>query len=269
MKKSVVIALILVSLMTSGVVCVQPIKAEYQGSITINADGTISPSTAPIEKTGNIYTLTSDLIGSITVNSNNIVLDGKGSTLVSDEYDEYGIVALSKVSNVTVKNFIILYSGYKKNIGISLAYASNIIVANNTITGFDSIQAWNGGTYTGIYVVGGNSNTITQNNLMYNLHGMEFLSSSYNLIVENNIMSNKTNFHGGLYTTGIYFAGRASNNTIYHNNFVNSTYLVKVSDSINAWDNGYLGNYETPQRHPNRRFRRIQHTIRNRRAKYR
>ena len=228
--------------MASGTVCVQPIKAQYQGSITINADGSISPSTAPIEKTGNIYTLTSDMTGSITINCNNTVLDGKGYTLVSNEYDnESGIVALSKVSNVTVKKFIILFSEYKKTIGISLAYASNVVVANNTITGFDSIQAWNGGTYTGIYVVGGNSNTITQNNLMYNLNGIEFLSSSYNLIVQNNITS-KTNSHGGLHSTGIYFSS-ASNNTIYHNNFVNSTYLAQVPNSINVWDDGYLGNY--------------------------
>jgi parallel beta-helix repeat protein len=253
MSKSVALLLAFV-LTTVSIVSVFPVKAEYNGDITINTDGTISPLTASMEKTGNIYTLTSDLIGSITVNSSNIVVDGRGYTLLSDEPDDrFGIVALINVSNVTVKNFIILHNEYKKTIGISLTDASNVIVANNTITGFDSIQAWNGGTYAGIYVVGGNSNTIAQNNLMYNLHGMEFLSSSYNLIVENNIMNGKTNGSGGLYTTGIYFAGRASNNTVYYNNFVNSTYLVKVSDSINVWDNGYLGNYWSnyKTKHPN------------------
>jgi parallel beta-helix repeat protein len=254
MGKSAALILVLVFLTAACITTPLPVKAEYNGNITINPNGTINPSTAPIKKTGNTYTLTSNLIGSITINSSNIALDGKGYTLLSDERDDkYGIVALINVSNVTVKNFIILHSEYKKTIGISLTDASNAIVANNTITGFDSIQAWNGGTYTGIYVAGGNSNTIAQNNLMNNLHGMEFLSSSYNLIVENNIMSGKTNGNGGLYTTGIYFAGRASNNTVYYNNFVNSTYLVKVSDSINVWDDGYLGNYWSnyKTKHPN------------------
>jgi hypothetical protein len=48
MRKTAVVTLILIGLMTLGIVCIQPIKAEYQGDITINADGSISPSTAPI-----------------------------------------------------------------------------------------------------------------------------------------------------------------------------------------------------------------------------
>jgi parallel beta-helix repeat protein len=245
MKRSVVIALILVSLMTSGVVCVQSIKAEYQGSITINADGTISPSTAPIQQTGDTYTLTSDVDGDIAVEANNIVLDGKGYTL-------FGGVSLTHVSNVTVKSFVITNTAMALQapmIGIELNNTRNVMVVNNTITGIWSVLAWNWGPYTGIYVVGGNSNTITQNNLMYNLYGMEFINTSHNLIVQNNITNNPVS---SPYTTGIRFAG-ASNNTIYHNNFVNSTYLAKVSSSINAWDDGYLGNYwsDYKTKHPN------------------
>ena len=237
MRKTAVVTLILIGLMTLCAVRIQTIKAEYQGNITINADGSISPSTAPIQQTGNTYTLTTDMDGDITVKANNIVLDGKGYTLL-------GELSLAQVSNVTIKNFIITETGEQlqgPTIGIKLNKTRNVIVANNTITGIDSHLAWNWGPYAAIYVVGGNSNTITQNNLMYNLNGIEFLSSSYNLIVQNNITS-KTNSHGGLHSTGIYFSS-ASNNTIYHNNFVNSTYLAQVPNSINVWDDGYLGNY--------------------------
>jgi len=235
MRKTAVFTLILISLMVLGVVCIRPIKAEYQGDITINADGSINPSTAPIQQTGNVYTLTSDVDGDITVKVNNIVLDGKGYTLL-------GGVSLAQVSNVTIKNFIITETAEElqgSTIGIALNNTRRVTVANNTIIGIASVLAWNW-IYAGIYAVGGNSNTIIQNNLMYNLDGMEFINSSYNLIVQNNITSKPNYF--GLYGTGIYFSG-ASNNTIYHNNFVNSTYLVQVSDSINAWDDGYLGNY--------------------------
>jgi parallel beta-helix repeat protein len=246
MRKTVVATLILISLMTLGAVCIRPIEAEYQDDITINADGTISPSTAPIQQTGNIYNLTSDVDGDIAVEANNIVFDGKGYTLL-------GGVSLAHVSNVTVKGFVITNTAkalVAPMIGIELNNTYNVIVANNTIFGIWSVLAWNWGPYTGIYVENGNSNTITQNNLMYNLYGMEFLNSSYNLIVQNNITNNPTT---SPYTTGIRFASRASNNTVYYNNFVNSTYLVKVTDSVNVWDDGYLGNYWSnyKTKHPN------------------
>jgi len=35
----------------------------------------------------------------------------------------------------------------------------------------------------------------------------------------------------------------SSNNFIFLNNFVNNTYQVLTSESINAWDNGSVGNY--------------------------
>jgi parallel beta-helix repeat protein len=228
MKKTAVIVLILTSFLL-GVICVNPVDAEYQGNIAINADGSISPSSAPIKQTSNIYSLISDIVGSITVHTSNIILDGSGHTVSG--------VSLQGTLNATVKNFTVASQG--ERIGMSLSDASNNLIVNNTVSGFWSIQALNGILFAGIYVMGGNSNTITQNNLMYNLDGMEFINTSYNLIVQNNITSNPV---WSPYTTGISFVG-ASDNTIYRNNFVNSTYQAKVSDSINAWDDGYLGNY--------------------------
>ena len=83
MKKTAATTLILICLMTLGVVCIQSVKAQYQGNITINADGSVTPSTAPIQQSGNIYTLTSDVTGSITLNRNNTIFDGNGYTLLS------------------------------------------------------------------------------------------------------------------------------------------------------------------------------------------
>jgi parallel beta-helix repeat protein len=228
MKKTAFVTVILIGLLALGVFCVQPIKAEYQGNIAINADGNVTPATAPIKQTGIIYSLTSDIIGSVTVHTSSITLDGSGH-IVSG-------VSLEGTLNVTVKNFAVTYDGGR--IGISLSDASNNLIANNTVSGFWSIQAMNAITFAGIYVMGGNSNTITQNNLLYNLDGMEFIDTSYNLIVQNNITSSTV---WSPYTTGICFCG-ASDNTIYRNSFVDNHYQV-YSDSINAWDDGYLGNY--------------------------
>ena len=48
--------LVFLILIASAVVCVEPAKAQYQGDIIINADGSATPSTAPIQRAGNIYT---------------------------------------------------------------------------------------------------------------------------------------------------------------------------------------------------------------------
>ena len=228
MRKTAVVTLILIGLMTLSVVCIQPIKAEYQGDITINADGSINSSTVLIQQTSNIYSLISDIVGSITVHTSNIILDGNGHTVSG--------VSLQGTLNVTIKNFVV--TSQDGRIGISLNDASNNLIANNTVSGFWSIQALNAITFAGIYVMGGNSNTIKQNNLLYNLDGMEFINTSYNLIVQNNITGSQV---WSPYITGICFCG-ASDNTIYRNNFVDNFYQV-YSDSINAWDDGYLGNY--------------------------
>jgi parallel beta-helix repeat protein len=241
--------LILICLMASGVVCVRPITAQSQNDITINADGTVTPSTAPIQQAGNTYTLTSKkIVGNIEVRRNNAVIDGNASKLL-------GGLSLYGVLNVTVKNFIILAEFDKSTVGISLADTSNVLVANNTITGFESVEAWNGGLYSGIDVEGGGSNIIAGNNLMYNLIGISLSNTSFNQIVGNNITGDWA-FSGGLYSSGIYFV-EASNNTVYHNNFANSTFEAMGSGSVNVWDNGYPsgGNYwsEYQTRYPNAR----------------
>ena len=236
MRKTVVVTLILIGLLTSGVVCIKPIKAQYQGNVTINADGTISPSTVPIQQTGNIYTLTNEMDGDITVEANNIVLDGKGHILL-------GGISLAQVSNVTVKSFVITNTPQALQapmIGIELTNVTNAIVTNNTIVGIESILAWNGGTYAGIYVKDGRSNTIIENNLTNNLNGIDFLNTSNNNIIGNNIVGQPIFL--SLYTTSIWFIN-ASNNRVYYNNFIGSTVQARSSNSVNIWYAGYLGNY--------------------------
>jgi len=228
MKETAVIALILISLMTLGVVCVQPIKAQYQGDITINADGSISPSTAPIQQNGDMYILTGDLIGSISVRRSNVALDGDGHTVQA----EVAGVSLKNIENVTVKNLIIKANQY----GIYLSECSYITVFNNTITGTSFPFASVG--LGGISIQGGHNDKIVGNRLENNFCGM-YLVVEHSTISENNITSN-------LYGIELW---DALNNTIYHNNFINNdgnvvTYAVR-SSQLNMWDGGYPsgGNY--------------------------
>ena len=69
------IVIFILSLTAIGTVCVIPVNAQYGIGITINIDGSVSPSTAPIKQASSFYTLTSDFSGCVTVEANNTIID--------------------------------------------------------------------------------------------------------------------------------------------------------------------------------------------------
>lgn len=194
---------------------------------------------------GNIYTLTSDVTGSLTVKGNNMVLDGNGHTIIYGGSGPGNVFALSlnDVSNVTLKDFTITGGWF----GISF-WGTSCLIANNTITGTgNGIQALDEPT-VGIGITG-DSNIISGNYLANNYAGIVFYQGENNLIVGNTIKD--TAGLNGIADYGLTFWGGALNNTIYHNNFENNASpqaFDAISDSpspVNVWDNGYPagGNY--------------------------
>jgi parallel beta-helix repeat protein len=248
MTRNVVLLLILV-LAASSIVIVLPVKAEYSGTITIGADGSINPSISSIQQSGNTYFLTADVVGNITVQKSNIVFNGNGYKADSVAI---GLDMTTGISNVTVKNFIIDgTSGFTYNpghfnfFGILLYNGSNVLLTNNTI-----INTNHPGVFVstvGINIVGGSSNKVIGNNVENNSDGLSFSDTQDNVVTENNVTAN----HGWLleFTWGISFFD-ASNNLIFNNNF-NDNYdqyhgnyaQVGSEDSINMWDDGKMGNY--------------------------
>jgi parallel beta-helix repeat protein len=235
--KETAAALILMCLMALNLVCVPPVKAQYRGDITINADGSVTPSSAPIQQKGDTYTLTSDVEGSIVVERNNTVLDGNEHIVAE--------ISLIHMSNVIVKNFVLSIPTIVDSrfgfYAITIRDSSKVTIINNTITGIWGIYELMGYFYAGIFVEGGGSNTIIKNNLVNNDYGIYLSGTKSNLIVENNIIDNET--QAGFSTCGIKF-NEASNNTIYHNNFMNKIDYngqVSVYNSSNVWDGGYPG----------------------------
>jgi len=105
--------------------------------ITINADGSFTPSTAPIARTGNEYKLTQDIHNPLIVKADNIVVNGQGHLLngngtVGNLFvlkSQIG-VELSSAKNVTVHDFNI--QNFK--IGVLLDSSDNAIAAQNTLT---------------------------------------------------------------------------------------------------------------------------------------
>jgi len=67
------------------------------GQVTLNADGSITPPTAPIWTPDNVtYYVTDDIDGYIQIRRSNIVLDGNGTTLSgSDTYNSYNGIELN------------------------------------------------------------------------------------------------------------------------------------------------------------------------------
>jgi parallel beta-helix repeat protein len=236
------IKLVLLSLgMLACASTIQPVRAF--GTIYIKADGSIDPSTAPILRTGDLYTFTSDIYDSIVVEKDNIVIDGEGYT-VEGPTTGTGI-DLSGRSNVTTKNMeiqefefgiyldtsssnTILASNISNNDeGISLHYSSsNTIYGNNITTN----------VYDGIYLHSSSYNSISGNNITANtFDGVYLYSSSNNTISGNNIANN------GWGVTSYY----SSDNRIFHNNFISNFEQADSESSIDVWDNAYPsgGNY--------------------------
>ncbi|MGD6811070.1 MAG: NosD domain-containing protein [Candidatus Bathyarchaeia archaeon] len=143
-------------------------------AFTIKSDGSVDPSTAPIRRNGDIYTLTDNITGyTITIKRDNITLDGGGYTLQG--------------TGIKAKN----YGMELLNAGVYLQNRQGVTVRNMRISGF------NVGIYMGT-LFGDSSNNHFENNLLTeNYYGISVGGSS--CVFRNNVMENNTrNFNGGV-----------------------------------------------------------------------
>jgi parallel beta-helix repeat protein len=204
------------------------------GTIYIRTDGSIDPPTAPISTLNNItYNLTGNIIADadgIVIEKDNIVLDGTDFTVAGNGTGS-GIMLTGR-SGVTVRNTVI------KNFlgGIKLIHCLDINIVNNDITDNDP----------GIWLFFSNSSVISKNIIAGNyLAGIILDISSNNSILENDVRDNSASivFEYSV-NGGVAFS---SDNRIFHNNFVNGTYVNTyfAGQPVNFWDDSYPsgGNY--------------------------
>jgi parallel beta-helix repeat protein len=196
-------------------------------TIYIRSDGSIEPSSAPIQQENKVYTLTSNLTGiTLEVQCDNIIVDGAGYTLSSDNKSSPAILLRGRY-NVTVENFqvnsfcmmyirvegctgctitantVVTYQGG----AIVLNGCKNITITNNTIYNADTTidgkgtTVYIGGDYhivsgnqlfggvTGINVYG-KQNTIANNTLVNVIKNPIYIQGNFTNTVENNTLIN-------------------------------------------------------------------------------
>ncbi|MGB8779056.1 MAG: NosD domain-containing protein, partial [Candidatus Bathyarchaeia archaeon] len=201
--------------------------AKAISTIYIQADGTVYPISAPIQRNGNVYTLTGNInseTDGIVIETNNTILEGAGHSIQGTNTPSSNGIYLSGNYNVTIRNIDI--KGFESGILFDAYSTYNNIIGNTVESNVYGVNCW---AYA-------DNNNIIGNNITGNsLAGAWLAGSSNDTVTENNIAAN------GL---GINLQS-SSNDSIYHNNFVDNPTQTSIYDSPGTWDNGYPsgGNY--------------------------
>ena len=199
-------------------------------SIEITADGDVI-GTDKIQRSGNVYTFTGEIVGSIVIFRNGIVVDGAGYTLQGNGY-RTGIW-FQAITDVTIKDLHIrnFTHGIEFTYGWSLDGCTDITVSGNTITDNKyGITFW---LFSG-------SNSVLGNTIANNTYGVYINHSPNNTFRNNQLTNNKYNFWVSCETSVqmTYFI-----NDIDDSNTVNGNpviYWVNEQDKTVPSDAGYV-----------------------------
>ena len=275
MRKAFALVLILVILISSCIIAVQPVKAQSLAGIIINADGSVTPSSPAIQMAENTCIITANLNSSITVERGNIVVDGANHTLQGPGISQNAIAITLMASNVTVENLHVtgwkagVYGAFNNNTitnnvfagnyqAVSI-YADDYVVSENSISGSSDAAIL---IDTGATRPQGDDNLITQNQLTSNNWALDILNSNGTTIAQNNVTNNAVALVLGTLSANVNSAGFQ---LLYSNNFINNTQILYVPIGVpfmqdvvplspaGQWDYGSIGNYWSDylSRYPN------------------
>jgi parallel beta-helix repeat protein len=176
------------------------------GPIFIQQDGSVEPISAPIQRNGDIYTLTDDVASfsdGIVIEIDGITLDGAGHTV-------QGIVNSSAPST-------------NETTGINLTGQSNVTIENTNVMGFtDGIMLSASNNLENV----SNFNTIVGNNLTSDGNGIILAPSNGSEILSNDISDNGV---------GISVSDFSMNNSIGTNTLTGNPLGIFLNDSENNY----------------------------------
>jgi hypothetical protein len=159
---------------------------EYQ-QVYIRSDGSIEPSTTPINRDGEVYTLQSDIVlYKLFIEKSNMTLDGNGfsvkivSPRISKGGPELGSLNVSNVNNVTLKNLNVTYqddASYQNVSGATLTFENSAFC-----------EALNNKVHS-LYINNGHDILISGNEVMteYRSGGTIQLTDSTNCTITSNL----------------------------------------------------------------------------------
>jgi parallel beta-helix repeat protein len=170
-KKQIVSTAFFVVLLFSALAGIQLVKlAEAnimpmqipQPAFIIKGDGSVYPSTAPIQRDGNVYTFIDDIVGyTIASEMDNVVIDGGGYSLTGNG-NSTGLFILNR-NGITVRNMNI--SNFKY--GIRLIAESYFGLTSSGTSLLDNIVS---NTEYGIYISSSSDNILKYNTMNNNTH---------------------------------------------------------------------------------------------------
>ncbi len=203
-------------------------------TVFILPDGTVSPSSIPIQRNGNTYTFTDNVYDPILVQKSNITIDGAGFTLrgplTAYEINTQQILGLGPNATITVPYII----GLDFNASVGDVTVKNLNISNFSI---------------GLYIRT-THNVIVENAFLDNIVGV-LLSGSTNNITKNYIADNRQGLFFGFEQIDNNAGNIPSDITISDNSFVKNEVqlsgcvckIYNFSEAKHAWDNGKIGNY--------------------------
>ena len=158
--------------------------------IYIRSDGSVEPSTAPIDKSGNNYKLTSNVVmHTVVIQRDNIVLDGSDYLLEGnnswmgiaprwDDAGNNGIILLGR-NHVTITNLNI----EKFTAGVRITDSSNINIVNNSFKEETAVMD----TPMGI-VIKASSDVLIESNNFTSIRGPAIAFNGKNIIIRRNTL---------------------------------------------------------------------------------
>ena len=231
--------LLIVGLALAGLVSGDPFWADAPSQPTpiyIRSDGTIEPSSAPIQRSGSVYTFTGDALNSsLIVEADDVVVDGAGFLLQGNgrtggyrDADNYYVgISLTNRTNVTIKNTIIKEFDFgvmvASSSGISLVgnqvyeitricnASSNCQLTDNSLSRVEvqsglNIITNNNFTLSHSYLsIGGNNNTVNEN-LFHTT--IQICEAHYNIVSNNFILGD---------LMGVEISHLSSHNEVFRN----------------------------------------------------
>jgi parallel beta-helix repeat protein len=216
------VEVLLVILALSSVVPMVVLKPAFgwTGTVFIRADGSVDPSSSPLQRNGTLYTLTGNISSdyeAIVIEKDGVVVDGAGFT-VQGLGSIYSVgVQIEGRLNVTVRRMRVEALEY----GIVVDSSSDVDLIENVVAGNLVGVLFQASTFNGIL-----SNTITDNS-----DGVELHASLNNSI--------SSNFFQGNTRAGLSLCS-SQNNSIVHNSFAgNSRNVDPCPDLLNVWNEGY------------------------------